>query len=183
MKNRFSRLISVAVMIALLLTSCVIPMSAMASGVEEDLSVDAYRYVTTTRTISTSTSSSGSIIVGQWRNNTGKTVNFKTTVSEPNFWSLILGENGTKSSCTGLPSNYGVSSASKSFSASIKHGYMITFYGTQKFFSGKWEHKRQRQYRKANTTQWVNVGSPEISTSIAQGRWWVNFSSSVSRFK
>ena len=183
MKNRYNRLISVAIMIALLLTSCVIPMSAMASGVEEDLSVDAYRYVTTTRTISTSTTSSGRLTVGQWRNNSFETVNFKTTVRESNYWSLILGANGTKGSCTGLPSNYGVSSASKSFSASIKPGYMITFYGTQKFFNGKWEHKRQRQYRKANTTKWVDVGTPEISTSIAHGRWWVDFSSSVTRFK
>ena len=172
MKNSFNRLISIAMMIALLLTSCVIPMNAMASGVEEDYSVDAYRYVLRTTTLISRTTDGSKTTLGSWLNSSGSTKTHTRTYNLTNVsWGLNLGNNASRSDCKGLPSNFGSSSSSHKFSVSVKPHYIVRFYATTKNYKGSWEHKRQRQVRRAYTTEWVDIGEPELSYSYASGSW------------
>ena len=173
MKNKLNRLISVAVMIALLLTSCVIPMSAMADGIEEDYSVDAYRYVLRTTTMHSITSNGARRYLGTWVNRTGSTTTYNKNCKLSNDWSLSIGAHANRNHCPGLPGNYGSASSTYKYSVTVRPRYGVRLYATARNYNGMWEHKRQRQVRKAYTTEWVDTSDPaEVSYSYASGTWY-----------
>ncbi len=174
MKNRFHRMISIAVMITLVLTSCIIPMSAMAGGIEEDYSVDAYRYALSTRTVFASTHNGARRTLGTWVNRSGSVQTRTASYSLSNVWNLSLGANAQRKHCVGLPGNFGSEKSTHKYNVSVKPRFGVRFYATAKNFSGTWEHKKQRQVRKAYTTEWVDTNDPpEVTYSYASGSWCV----------
>ena len=166
MKNKLNRLISVAVMIALLLTSCVIPMSAMA-GTRVISETETNREIISTTVVKqVRRSIGGRITLGSFKNTGKKEVTVNRSYSRQNqVRSLRIGTNANRSDLTGFPGSV----STKKFSVKVKPSVTVYFYATEMVYEGQWLHTKSYQ-RKVNN-EWETYKT-ESSTSEGTSTYW-----------
>ena len=168
MKNSVNRLISVAVMIALLLTSCVIPMSAMAGTRVISESADGlYRVVINSTKDVEQRNYEYIEKLGTAENHTKKEMTVKRTYSRDNKRTyLSIGANADKRDLNGLPGNI----STKTFNVKLKPFFTVTFYGKRYSYRMEWQHLKLYQ-RWRFGSGWETYKT-ESSRSIATGNAW-----------
>ena len=167
MKNRFSRLISLAVMIVLLLTSCVIPMSAMA--VSRLISQDngTFRVILETEKKLDQKELNRRETLEIVTNNSNKIMTVKRTYSRPNqLDQLSLGANANRGDLYGLPGN----ASTKTFNVKLKPNTTVRFYAKRYSYRKEWQHVKIYQ-RRIGGGDWDTYRT-ETSQSFAKGIVW-----------
>ena len=168
-KTRIRRLISVAVMIALLLTSCVIPMSAMARVISE---TETNREIISTITVKQARRATGTrILLGSYTNNSKKEVTVSRNYGRQNvIKALRIGANANRSDLSGFPS----AGSTKNFSVKVKPSKTVKFYATEMIFEGQWLHTKSDQ-RKVNN-EWETYKTESSSSEGVSTYWTFSYS-------
>ena len=168
MKNRFNRLFSLTVMIALLLTSYVIPMSAMAgTRVISESANGMYRVVINSTKDVDQRNYEYKETLGTAVNDTKYETTAKRTYSRENKLKYLnIGANASKGDLNGFPGNI----STKTFDVKLKPYGTVTFYAKRYSYKMEWQHLKL--YQRWHFGVGWETYKTESSRSIAMGSAW-----------